>query len=728
MTPTQATETTTQRLFGQFLPLTLLLALVVGGCNSKSPSTTTKAEEATSEESKEEANELLSSALNMLEQGTDPQSLPTAIRQLNQFVARDREAIEKLDKESEATLTRILGEQAVAIATRPTFDEIDADYLRTCLFLHSAARTTASNEEPPLTRAQQLFDWVVRNVEIVPPNFQVEAPPLPLAVRGSGNSHERSWLFLELLRQAGLQGCMVALPMPNNPEALYPWLCGVIIEEKIYLFEPALGVPVPTKKGSVATLDELAKDPSLVEFFPKASGLSYFVTKEQLKGFSLLLIIEPQMVAPRMKFLESRLVGRNRPILYTKPETFFRAASTALRKIPDHQSVRLWTYPQLLRSRFLADPQYRDTVVASSNRKWLGENESARLLQLRGDHQDAIKKLVAMDLQKSATPKSIHLATLAMPIAPLERQLLVSQTPVDVLYFCGVSQLGKRNSDPEIATSFFDRAMTFYRSPLLEPRDVLNWGLLAVRLSFASKEQQPGVPLRVWNLLPEADRQLIQGIADEYQPIVDRAREDTAGAIRDAMNFQISGDKQRRIIEALNKILKKRDFYDPAKMPNTPFSPRIAALLGRDPESLTEEEIERRNRILFDTAFGNEIVPDRRHRLASLLRHQALAAHAEGDSSKAYELLETNSVDLLPLQHGSLKALSEWWKLKEKGAGVEPDENEAAKPTKEGESKPTEKGASKPKEEPAKRGGPKPVEKDAAKDATKPAAESKSKS
>ena len=64
---------------------------------------------------------------------------------------------------------------------------------------------------------------------------------------------------------------------------------------------------------SAATLKELAQNPKVVEFFNLGPPLPpYRVKPDAVKQFALLLILEPGMLAPRMRFVESRLTGVSR--------------------------------------------------------------------------------------------------------------------------------------------------------------------------------------------------------------------------------------------------------------------------------------------------------------------------------------------------------------------------------------------------------------------------------
>ena len=98
----------------------------------------------------------------------------------------------------------------MAEAQRLTFDPNDAEYLKNCLMLHAIVNLKFREGVTPLENAVRLFDWLDRNVQSVPKGAVPEGAPFEVCVRGLGAETERSWIFLELLRQANVPGCIIA--------------------------------------------------------------------------------------------------------------------------------------------------------------------------------------------------------------------------------------------------------------------------------------------------------------------------------------------------------------------------------------------------------------------------------------------------------------------------------------------------------------------------------------
>ncbi len=109
------------------------------------------------------------------------------------------------------------------------FTVLDAHHLDLCFLLRNAAqslglfRTGAGvGEDRQRHRAEVSFAWVNRQVRL----RELEAEPLPpqfVLRRGWGSSLERSLIFLALLEQLGMEGCLVVRAGPAQPLLLAVW-------------------------------------------------------------------------------------------------------------------------------------------------------------------------------------------------------------------------------------------------------------------------------------------------------------------------------------------------------------------------------------------------------------------------------------------------------------------------------------------------------------------------
>jgi dienelactone hydrolase len=88
--------------------------------------------------------------------------------------------------------------------------------------------------------------------------------PGEILLAGRGSGAQRSWIFLELLRHAGLDGVMLATGSEADG-GLRPWVPAVISAGEAYLFEPTYGMPVPGPGGAgIATARQAAADPAIL--------------------------------------------------------------------------------------------------------------------------------------------------------------------------------------------------------------------------------------------------------------------------------------------------------------------------------------------------------------------------------------------------------------------------------------------------------------------------------
>jgi len=121
-----------------------------------------------------------------------------------------------------------------------------------------------------LPKAEAIFDWVIRNVQLVPisqlPAHRV-IPRLTL-ILGLGSELDRTWTFMELVRQAGIESVLLGYQDkdPVTNKILYvPLLPAVMVENSLYLFDTTLGLAVPGPDGKgIATLRQVSEDPSLL--------------------------------------------------------------------------------------------------------------------------------------------------------------------------------------------------------------------------------------------------------------------------------------------------------------------------------------------------------------------------------------------------------------------------------------------------------------------------------
>jgi hypothetical protein len=235
-----------------------------------------------------------------------------------------------------------LSEDELAEVNSTSYTLLDNHHLETCFLFRDAGRFLDIESLTPLEKASAGFAWVCRQVRLQE-NGEPLNPPAYVLRRGSGTAAERALVFLALLEQLGLDGCMIFVPAtPDGP--VRPWIPGVLVDKEIFLFDTRLGLPLPGHDGhGFATLNQVHSDAASV-FRPLTIDAKhqYDVTPEQAKGASVYLACSLSALAPRMKYLEAMLSAQGRVYLGVDPVGLmdrFKRATQA------QASVKIWNWP-----------------------------------------------------------------------------------------------------------------------------------------------------------------------------------------------------------------------------------------------------------------------------------------------------------------------------------------------------------------------------------------------
>ena len=319
---------------------------------------------------------------------------------------------------------------AIESIRRPQFDGLfDGRHLDDSLLLSDVSEAILSRGPPlqsDLAKAERLFDWVVQNIQLVPVGalappgavmadgqpMQPQARPYDVLVRGLASEDgaqwaDRSWLFLALCRQAEIDAAYLALvdptiqvsPSPDVTQtepALTPFACAVLSEGKVYLFDAKHGFRIPGKTGAgVATFQEADTDPAVLDRLD-LPNLAYALNQSDLARCKVRVLLNATIcsVAPRMRLLQERLTGDDRMILYRDPvdqaAKFSQAFGGRL------ESVILWNLPLSVEYLLFHEGAFNEATgfaMQPFTPRW--PLLRARLLQLRGNLDDAIKAYVA---------------------------------------------------------------------------------------------------------------------------------------------------------------------------------------------------------------------------------------------------------------------------------------------------------------------------------------------
>jgi len=254
-------------------------------------------------------------------------------------------------------------------------------------WLDSARSKIGNNAADDLAAAERLFDWTICNLQLdplpPPPRAKPAGPdapnapatkvlpapgaaifPLHAVLFGHGDAWERGRTFIGLCRQQGLLAVVIGF-QDESSSWMRPWAVAVVVDGKLYLFDPALGIPIPGEKGQgIVTLEELRAKPELLRQLDSENA-PYPVSAADLSGAMALIEVEPLALARRVYQLEKKLTGPNRLALSVSPT----AISQKLRQIKSLADVRIWSVPfqaYIFREQIQGNREY----IEQMNREW----------------------------------------------------------------------------------------------------------------------------------------------------------------------------------------------------------------------------------------------------------------------------------------------------------------------------------------------------------------------
>jgi hypothetical protein len=198
-----------------------------------------------------------------------------------------------------------------------------------------------------LQQASAAFDWVIRQIRLVGLGGEALPPEFVLR-RGFGTANERALVFLNLLDQLGIDTCRIAVPGegPSAPRLRY-WASGVLVGDQIYLFDPAIGLPVPGPKGNgIATLSQVLADPNLVSALTVDPIHPYHVKPGEVKHAEVHVACTLSALASRMRYVQQVLGSGEKDRLGVDGlERWQRFAAAAKANGQTGVPLRAWNLP-----------------------------------------------------------------------------------------------------------------------------------------------------------------------------------------------------------------------------------------------------------------------------------------------------------------------------------------------------------------------------------------------
>jgi tetratricopeptide (TPR) repeat protein len=310
----------------------------------------------------------------------EPDMLRQTVNRLNQWAeSQPPPAGGKRDALLRALPPELARLDVVRELDKMQFSVYDGLSLLEAVWLRDLSQWARGQEAEELQQARQLFDWLVRNIQLEAETAErVPQFPWETLLAGRGTATERAWVYLLLLRQQGLDAAILAVAPARASAAAVGvaprtqiWCVGVLAQHNgargLYLFEPSLGLPVPARNGvrlltdraagepgaraarateldvRPATIAEVIADHSLLDRLDFAPQHPYWVKAADLDHIVVLVEASPLYVAARSRVVESLLAGRERLVLTTDPTA---QAERIRASIPGGgASARLWYLP-----------------------------------------------------------------------------------------------------------------------------------------------------------------------------------------------------------------------------------------------------------------------------------------------------------------------------------------------------------------------------------------------
>jgi hypothetical protein len=250
--------------------------------------------------------------------------------------------------------------------------------------------------------------------QVAPLKGEGAFPPEFVLRRGWGTELDRAYVFLALLHQLGIPGCLIA-----PPGSAAPWACGALVEvdgkpeKQVLLFDHRLGLPLPGPKGKadgllarafrvaspvpgpedgqqVVTLAELRKQPELLRPLTVDDKHPYDIGAEQVKEAAVCLATPLSALSPRMRALQDDFLPQRfgvRPA--ADPAELIRQFGAAAGVEGGADAVRVREGAPLLLRRFLSEDEGgidRTGLYPRARRAlWPDDVLPPRLAELEGD-------------------------------------------------------------------------------------------------------------------------------------------------------------------------------------------------------------------------------------------------------------------------------------------------------------------------------------------------------
>jgi tetratricopeptide (TPR) repeat protein len=344
-----------------FLCLCLILVGTVLGCPGRPPASKPGDSSPPSTQQQVSADDLLKSAIHQLrpENYSIAAATDKPINLLNSWKALHVAKTPDANDSAEAPALPVewADKDEAARLNGTNFDLTDAVHVRDAILTHTIATFLAARSNDELSRVQEVFHFVVRNIALQGEND----PSLPIGIYqilllGRGSAEDRSWVCASILKQLRIDSLIVRPPADAGADD-DAWLLGVVLNERVYLFDPRLGIALPSSAdlaavgAAPATLDQIAAHPEWLQPLSLRADQPYRLDAESLAHPRCFPIAESPYWSRRMKLLEEAMPAEDQCLLYDPlvddaGRTGMLTRITAALSGATREDLKPWSYPR----------------------------------------------------------------------------------------------------------------------------------------------------------------------------------------------------------------------------------------------------------------------------------------------------------------------------------------------------------------------------------------------
>jgi hypothetical protein len=289
-----------------------LCFLVVLGCSRKPPAVPVPAESVAAIEPSHDTAQTLGAGLS---RDTDLPSLRRTLQQLNTYLSRhpEEKPADLSTAERELLASRFRLDQAeLQEIGQGSFTALDAHHLELCLLLRDVVQSLEVTGLSPRDRAAVGFAWVARQVQLRDTPGK-PCPPVFVLRRGWGIAQERALVFLALLHQMGIDGCLITCPQFVQGRRVEQfWAVGALVDNDIWVFDLYRGLVQPaTGRSRPLTLAQVRRQ--LLASLPP-----------EVRQSEAHIVCSLSALAPRMRYLETLLGPSERARLSVNPTSLLK--------------------------------------------------------------------------------------------------------------------------------------------------------------------------------------------------------------------------------------------------------------------------------------------------------------------------------------------------------------------------------------------------------------------